>query len=304
MQNYERRRFLQVAAAAAVGVERLLAGVPAVASPKALRLGLLVDLSSNPEEGLKEVHGCGLPTAHIEVWDFSPAMAERLRAALDHCEVEATVLYSAGPEEEKYDLVNGPTVFGLVPARYRRQRIDHLKRASDFAKRLGIPAVFNQWGFIPEVPSDPLYQATVETVREIAAHCKGNGQMFLNETGQETPVTLLRTFQDAGVDNLGVILDAANLVLYGKGNPVDALDVIGKYVRGVHAKGGFYPTDPRYIGKQVALGQPNKVDWPLLIRRLKEIGYDGTVTIEPVTGAANREREIRSDKAYLEKLIG
>ena len=304
MQSYERRRFLQVAAAAVVGVERLWAGVAAVASPKALRLGLLVDLSSNPEEGLKEVHACGLPTAHIEVWDFSPAMAERLRAALERYEVEATVLYSAGPEEEKYDLVNGPTIFGLVPARYRRQRIDHLKRASDFAKRLGIPAVFNQWGFIPEVPSDPLYQATVEAVREIAAHCKGNGQMFLNETGQETPVTLLRTFQDAGVDNLGVILDAANLVLYGKGNPVDALDVIGKYVRGVHAKGGFYPTDPRYIGKQVALGQPNKVDWPLLIRRLKEIGYDGTVTIEPVTGAANREREIRSDKAYLEKLIG
>ena len=163
--------------------------------------------------------------------------------------------------------------------------------------------VFNQWGYIPEVPSDSLYEPTVEAVREIASHCKGNGQMFLNETGQETPITLLRTIQDVGLDNVGVILDAANLVLYGKGNPLDALDVIGKYVRGVHAKGGFYPTDPRFIGKQVPAAQPSKVDWPRIIRRLKDLGYDGTVTIEPVTGEATQDQEIRSDKAYLEKLI-
>ena len=80
-------------------------------------------------------------------------------------------------------------------------------------------------------------------------------------------------------------------MLYGKGNPVDALDVFGKYVHGVHAKGGFYPTDPRYLGKQVPAYEPNKVDWPLLIRRLKEIGYDGTVTIEAVTRAPERDHE-------------
>ncbi len=85
---------------------------------------------------------------------------------------------------------------------------------------MGVPALFNQWGFIPEVPSDPLYEPTVAAVREIAGHCKGNGQMFFNETEQETPITLLRTLQDAGTDKLGLVLDAANLVLYGKGNPL------------------------------------------------------------------------------------
>ncbi len=303
MQTYERRRFLQLAAAAATGVERLFASAPPGASKKGLRLGLLVSVANDPEKVLAYVHGLGLPTAHVEAWDFSPAMATRLRAALERYEVKATVLYSSGPGEEKYDLVDGPPTFGLVPSRYRRQRIDQLKRASDFAKRLGVGMLFNQWGFIPEVPGDPLYEPTVEAVREIGGHCKGNGQMFLNETGQETPITLLRTIQDAGMDNVGVILDAANLVLYGKGNPVDALDVIGKYVRGVHAKGGFYPTDPRYIGKQVPVGRPSKVDWSRLIQRLKELAYNGTVTIEAVTEEAVRDQEIRSDKAYLEKLI-
>jgi len=308
MQTFNRRRFFQfaTAAAAAVGAEQLFAGAPAAvpdgASKKALRPGLLVSVSDDPEKVMAHVHGLGLPTAHVAIWDFSPDMATRLRNALDRYEVEATVLFSSGPGEEKYDLVDGPPGFGLVPSRYRRQRIDQLKRASDFAKRVGVPALFNQWGFIPEVPSDPLYGPTVEAVREIASHCKGNGQMFMNETGQETPITLLRTIEDAGMDNLGLVLDAGNLVLYGKGNPVDSLDIIGKHVRAVHAKGGFYPTDPRYLGKQVPASQQSKVDWPQIIQRLKKLGYDGPVTIEAVTQGTGRDQEIRSDKAYLERL--
>lgn len=306
MRLNNRRGFLQFASAAAgvaVADRFLSAGTPAATPGKAFRLGLLVDVTDDPDKVMAQVHSYGLPTAHVIMREFSDAMAPRLRSALDRYEVEATVFISSGPGEDKYDLVDGPTTFGLVPPRYRQERIDHLKRASDFAKAVGIPAVFNQWGYIPEARSDPWYEPTVEAVREIARHCRGNGQIFMNETGQETPITLLRTIQDAAVDNVAICLDAANLVLYGKGNPVDALDVLGKYVRAVHAKGGFYPADPRYIGKQVPAYEPSKVDWPLLVRRLKNIGYDGTIVIEDVTPAAERDHEIRGDKAYLEKLI-
>jgi L-ribulose-5-phosphate 3-epimerase len=305
MRIYDRRGFLQftTAATAAAVAEQLFAAAPVDPPKKAFRLGLLANASDNLEQVIAHVHELGLPTAHVSMREFSDDMAPRLRSTLDRYEVEATVFISSGPGEEHYDLVEGPLISGLVSARYRRERIDHLKRASDFAKLAGIPAVFNQWGYIPEVPSDPLYEPTVEAVREIASHCRGNGQMFFNETGQETPITLLRTIQDAGMDNVRICLDAANLVLYGKGNPVDALDVLGKYVHAVHAKGGFYPADPRYIGKQVPAHEPNKVDWPLLIRRLKEIGYDGPVTIEAVTRGPERDRDIQSDRAYLENLI-
>jgi len=306
MKLNNRRGFLQLSAAAAsvAVVDQVLpAAIPAATPGKAFRLGLLVDVTDDPDKVMAEVHSHGIPTAHVIMREFSDVMAPRLRSALDRYEVEATVFISSGPGEDKYDLVDGPTTFGLIPPRYRQERVDHLKRASDFAKTVGIPAVFNQWGFIPEVPSHPWYEPTVEAVREIARHCRENGQIFLNETGQETPITLLRTIEDAAMDNLAICLDAANLVLYGKGNPVDALDVLGKYVRAVHAKGGFYPTDPRYIGKQVPAYEPNKVDWPLLIRRLKEAAYDGTIVIEDVSPAAEREQEIRGDKTYLENLI-
>lgn len=303
MQSYKRRAFLQflATAVAGAGVERGFAKSLAD-QPGPWRLGLLISVVDNPEGVIAHVHQLGIPTVHVEVWDFSLAMARRLRSALNRYAVEATVLFSSGPGPEKYDLYEGPLTFGLVPSRYRRQRIDHLKRASDFAKQVGVPALFNQWGFIPEVPSDPEYEPTVEAVHEIAVHCRGNAQMFLNETGQETPITLLRTIRDAGMNNVGLVLDAANLVLYGKGNPVDALDVIGTHVRAVHAKGGFYPTDPRYIGKQVPASQHSMVDWPQLLQRLKGLGYEGPITIEAVSPQHRINQEILSDMAYLEKL--
>jgi len=301
MESLNRRGFLQAAAAAAVVSGASLAGLKA-AEPKPMRMGLLVSATSEPEKVMAHVHQLGIPTVHVITSDFSPAMATRLRTALDSNGIEATALVASGPGEEKYDLYDGPITYGLVPSRYRRQRIDHLQRASDFAKQLGIPVTFNQWGYIPEVPSDALYGPTVDAVREIARHCKANGQIFVNETGQETPITLLRTIEDTGMDNVKVVLDAANLILYGKGSPVDSLDVIGKYVIGVHAKDGFYPTNPRYLGRQVAAGH-GKVDWPRLVPGLKKLGYTGPITIEPVLGQSQRDHEIREDMAYLEKLI-
>jgi len=301
MESLNRRGFLQAAAAVAVASGVNLAGLKA-AEPEPMRMGLLVGAMREPEKTLAHVRELGIPTVHMGTVDFSPAMAKRLRAALDSNGIEATALVASGPGEEKYDLYDGPITYGLVPSRYRQQRVDHLKRASDFAKQLNIPITFNQWGYIPEVPSDPLYEPTVEAAREIATHCKANGQIFVNETGQETPVTLLRTIQDTGMDNVKVVLDAANLILYGKGSPVDSLDVIGKYIVGVHAKDGFYPTNPRYLGKQVAAGR-GKVDWPRLIPGLKKIGYTGPITIEPVLGRDKRDQEIKEDMAYLKKLI-
>ena len=83
---------------------------------------------------------------------------------------------------------------------------------------------------------------------------------------------------------------------------MDSLDVIGKYVIGVHAKDGFYPTNPRYLGRQVACGH-GKVGWPLLIQGLKRLGYTGPITIEPVLGREKRDDEIREDLRYLKGLI-
>jgi sugar phosphate isomerase/epimerase len=133
-------------------------------------------------------------------------------------------------------------------------------------------------------------------------HCIANGQDFLFETGQETPVTLLRAIQDLGEKGLGINLDPANLLMYGKANPVDSLDVFGKYVMGIHGKDGLYPTNGRELGREVPLGE-GRVDFPRFIAKLKEIGYPGDITIEREIDGDEQRRDIIAAKALLEELI-
>lgn len=168
---------------------------------------------------------------------------------------------------------------------------------------MGIPTVHTHCGFIPEDPNNRLYHEVVEAIREVASHCQRNGQSLLYEFGQETLVTLLMAILDVGLKNQGMNLDTANLILYGKGNPVDALDVIGTCVRGIHAKDGLYSTDPKNFGQQVSVGQ-GKVDFPKIIQRLKKLHYQGVITIEREISGPRQEEDIRKAMGYLESLIG
>jgi L-ribulose-5-phosphate 3-epimerase len=300
METLDRRGFLKVSAAA--GAAGLLSGLPAAAAQKGMRLGLIVGMGKNPEAALQKVLDLGIPTCQVSTEDLSDAMLGGIREAVEKFNLEVTALNTSGPGPQIYDFYQGPLTIGLVPRQYRVQRIAHLKQASDFAKKLGIPALHTHFGFIPEDPNDPLYKETLPALREVASYLKANGQLMLYETGQETPITLLRAITDVGLDNQFVNLDTANLILYGKGNPVDALEVIGKLVRGTHAKDGLFPTDPKKLGEEVPIGQ-GKVDFPKLIARLKKLGYDGPLTIEREISGPRQLEDIRKEKQYLEKLI-
>ena len=138
--------------------------------------------------------------------------------------------------------------------------------------------------------------------KDVAEHLKKNEQYLLFETGQETPVTMLRCFEKVGSDNLGVNLDTANLILYGKANPVDALDVFGKYVMNIHAKDGNYPTNGHDLGMEVQIGK-GKVDFRALFQKLYELGYDSYVTIEREISGEQQIKDIRESKKYLQNMI-
>ena len=140
-------------------------------------------------------------------------------------------------------------------------------------------------------------------MRDVVGHCRKNGQNFRYETGQETPITLIRAIRDVGLDNQGVNFDLANLILYGKANPVDAMEILGPYVQGIHAKDGLWPVNPRNLGEEVPIGQGN-VDFPRIIARLKEMNYRGAVTIEREISGPQQMEDVRAAKEYLEKLVG
>ena len=201
-----------------------------------------------------------------------------------------------------WNFYEGQKTLGLIPPEYREMRIKNLCDGADFAKRLGIKNVVSHMGFIPENPYDPNFEGFCDAVRTVAEHLSANGQNLLFETGQETPVAMLRCFETAGCDNLRVNLDTANLILYGKANPVDALDVFGKYVRNLHAKDGLYPTNGHDLGEETPIGQ-GRVDFPKLIKKLHELDYNGYITIEREISGEQQTADIRAAKAYLEKLV-
>ena len=273
------------------------------AGKKPMRLGLIIGIGNNPDAALAKVHDLGIPTAQIYSEDFSGELIPKLRTALEKYKIEATSLVVGGPGREVWDFYEGPQTIGLVPRGTREARASQIRKASAFAKECGIAAVQTHCGFLSEDPNDAVYKETVAVLRELATLCKANGQNFRYETGQETPITLVRTIQDVGLDNQGVNFDLANLILYGKANPVDAIETLTPYVQGIHAKDGLWPTNPKELGKEVPIGK-GKVDFPRIITRLKELKYQGAVTIEREISGPQQMEDVRAAKIFLEKLIG
>jgi sugar phosphate isomerase/epimerase len=269
-------------------------------------VGLLIKPSPNAEAKIAQVHELGLTNCFLSLDglldQYSPSLAEKLRGLLEKYDVVPTTAEVVAPSPLKWNFQEGPATIGVVPRAYRAARIDALKRTSDFARLLGIGQIQTHCGFIPENPREPLYEETVVAIRELADHCAGNEQAFLMETGQETPITMLRALRDVGRPNLGVGLDTANLILYGKADPVVATEILGKHVRAVHAKDGKWPTNPDELGKEVRIGEGD-VDFVKVFTLLKRAGYNGAITIEREISGPQQIEDVRMEKVYLEKAL-
>jgi len=247
----------------------------------------------------------GLNVCQLCSWDpalWTDTLAEKVRREAEAGGIHMTSFWAGYSGPGTWNFTEGPLSLGVVPAAYRFQRMQELIKAGQFAKTLGVRAIITHLGFIPENAYDPAFHDVVIAVRHIANHLKKLGLEFWFETGQETPITLLRLIQAVGLPNMGINLDPANLILYGKGNPIDALDVFGPLVRNIHAKDGLYPTDPMKLGKEVKVGE-GRVRFPEFVRRLGEIGFTGEFIIEREISGDQQNRDIAATVAYLKKML-
>ena len=228
--------------------------------------------------------------------------AEMLLKTLDG-KIRITSFWGGWSGKNVWNFTEGPTTLGLVPLEYRKQRMIDLKNGANFAKALGVHNMATHVGFIPENPCDSVYAGLVDAIKEIADYC-GERDLFFNfETGQETPVALMRLFSDVGRKNLGVNLDPANLILYGKANPVDALDIYKDKVRGVHVKDGDYPVGDFYnLGKERVVGE-GSVNYPVFLPKLLEGGYKGDLYIEREITGKDRCEDIKKTITYIKRLM-
>ena len=272
-----------------------------------MNVGIIIRHCGGEEmrKGFQDAAGRGFRHCQLVSWDpqyWTKENGEEVKAFTQEYGIEITAFWCGWEGPRFWNFTEGPETLGIVPVAYRAQRVQNLLDGAAYARLLGIRDVVTHMGFIPENMTDPAWPGTVAAIKAVARDLKRFGQNLLFETGQETPVVLLRVIEAVNTGNLYINLDPANLILYGKANPVDALDVIGDYVRGVHAKDGFYPANGRELGKEVKVGA-GKVNFPLFLRTLKAHGYDGSLTIEREIEGEEQIRDILETQQYLNDLI-
>jgi len=142
----------------------------------------------------------------------------------------------------------------------------------------------------------------VNVIGEVADHCEELGLTMNLETGQETADTLLRVLERADRENLGVNFDPANMILYGSGEPLEALRKVGRYVLSVHCKDGTWSDAPGETwGEEVVLGEGD-VDIRQFVSILDEFGYDGPLTIEREVSGERQIADIRTGLDLLRRI--
>lgn len=210
----------------------------------------------------------------------TPDNAERFLATLDSLGIQLTAVFGGFEGESYADIPTVTNTVGLVPAETRAARLQEMKEISDFARLLGCEVIALHLGFVPHDRTLPLYQEVVEVTRVLCAHAAQNDQAVHLETGQETADALLSFIGDTKQENLFINFDPANMILYGTGEPLEAVRKVGHLVRSVHCKDATWSDQPGVTwGEEVPLGQ-GQVNIEGYLTALKEIGYRGPLTIE------------------------
>lgn len=209
-----------------------------------------------------------------------PENAEAFLGKLESLGIELTAVFGGFEGESYADIPTVSKTVGLVPEETRAERLQEMKEISDFSRLLGCDVIALHLGFVPHDTSDPLYQEVIQVTRELCDHAGQNDQSVHLETGQETADGLLQFIGDMQRDNLFINFDPANMILYGTGQPIEALKKVGQYVKSVHCKDATWSDKPGDTwGCEVPLGE-GQVDMKAYLSTLKEIGYSGPLTIE------------------------
>ncbi len=219
-------------------------------------------------------------------------------------EIILVTVFAAYNGEDYADIPTVARTVGFVPPETRAERERRTLEISDFAAKLGVASIACHIGCVPEDGAHPDYAAVRDVVRRICDHAARHGQTFALETGQEPARVLLEFMEDVNRANLRINFDPANMILYGSGDPIEALRLLGPRVVSVHCKDGDWPPPgvPGALGRERPLGE-GSVGIARYVKTLAEIGYRGPLNVERETeNQQERLRDIARGVALLRSL--
>ncbi|KXB07614.1 Fe-S cluster assembly protein HesB [candidate division MSBL1 archaeon SCGC-AAA382A20] len=232
----------------------------------------------------------------------TPEEAKNIRSRFDDAGIEITVIFCGYEGESYVDIQAVRETVGLVPEITRQKRVKKTKRIADFAMAAGVPAIGLHIGFISEDWDSPEFADVVGVARDLCDYCAERGLAMHLETGQETAETLLEFLKSVDRKNIAVNFDPANMILYGSGAPLEAVNKVGGYVRSVHCKDAVGSDNPGVeFGVETPLGE-GEVDIEKFIATLANLGYEGPLTIEREIGGQQQIKDIEKAIKLLNSL--
>jgi sugar phosphate isomerase/epimerase len=226
---------------------------------------------------------CGDP--HHASWDEGEEMPKAAKAA--GFRMTGAMLGFPGEDYTTPQTIQHTGGFGN-PAT-RAERLERLAWALERTRALGLSDLMLHAGFIPE-PGDPGRPAFLDTLGKVSAQAQAKGVTVAFETGQESADLLRRTLDELKCNNLKVNFDPANMLLYDKGDPLRAVEILGPDIRSVHVKDAKRTKIPGTWGDEVPLGQ-GEVNIRAFLQALKKVGFQGPLCVEREVG--NQEERLR-----------
>jgi len=271
-----------------------------------MAIGIMLGVEDDPMESIQKVLDVGVDNAQMgrppDEYLSGPKFDE-LKKAIDDTGITITTVFCGYDGESYADIPTVQRTVGLVNRDTLAERLSKTFEIADFAEKLGVKRIAAHIGFVPEDTSSELYQEVVDTIRKIADYCKPKEMVFALETGQEAAEALLQFIKDVDRDNIRVNFDPANMILYGSGEPIPALELLAEYVDGVHCKDGKWPKKEGELGTEYPLGQGD-VGIDKFIATLEKIGYEGPLTIEREITGEEQKKDIIEAIELLNKLRG
>ena len=157
-------------------------------------------------------------------------------------------------------------------------------------------------GPVPADASDAKYATLLDRVGRVADALGEKGVTLAMETGQESAETMAGFVGDLSRENVKISFDPGNLILYGAGDPVEAVSKLRGQVAQVHIKDATGSSQPGVEwGTEVPLGS-GEAEVPRVISKLRAGGYAGALIMEREAGRGGSLSDLREAIEYLETM--
>lgn len=281
-----------------------------------MKIGVITDcLKTTLEESIKKAGALGVSGVQIyaTTGEFSPeSLTDEQKATYKKLLEENDLVVSA--------LCGDMGGYGFEREEDNAERIEKTKKIVDLAVEFGTSVVTTHIGVIPSDKSEPRYSVMLRALTECGLYAQEKGVTLAIETGPEKAKTLLAFLQDTK-GGVGVNLDPANFTMVTGQDAVDAVRLLKDYIVHTHAKDGVRldenqnPTEVYHAFaeggvdalnackgfQELPLGE-GAVDWKHYIQALRDVGYNGFLTIERECGD-HPEADVAKAVTFLQNLL-